>query len=178
MYSENWLILFEVKDTADVQSVEITNELKIATVHVNKVDAQTGEAILSKDFAFTLYSDEACTEKIMTVAGNTADGYAEFDLTYAIWFIKETSAPEGYLLSDEVVKVEYNDNGLFVNDVLVEAGEDGYYSIVYLNQLMPVIHIPKTGDDSHITEISLASLLSGAGMILLILLKRRKEEMN
>ena len=171
-------IEFTVEDNGLNQHIDMVDELKIATVHVNKVDAQTGQAILSKDFAFTLYSDAECTEEILTVAGNTIDGYAEFDLTYGIWFIKETSAPEGYLLSDEIVKVEFNDDGLFVNDELVEAGEDGYYSIIYLNQLMPVIHIPDTGDNSHIAEISLAALLSGAGMILLILLKRRKEEMN
>ena len=171
-------IVFTVEDNGENQLITVTDEIKIATVHVNKVDAQTNEPILSKDFAFTLYSDAECTEEILTVAGNTKDGYAEFELTYGTWFIKESSAPEGYRLSDEVVKVEYNDAGLFVNGELVEAGEEGYYSIVYLNQLMPVIHIPDTGDNSHIAEISLAALLSGAGMILLILMKHRKEEMN
>ena len=171
-------IIFTVEDNGENQLITVTDEIKIATVHVNKVDGQTNEPILSKDFEFTLYSDSECMNEVLTVAGNTVDGYAEFELTYGVWYIKETSAPEGYLLSDEIVKVEFNDDGLFVNGEIVEAGEDGYYSIVYLNQLMPVIHIPNTGDDSHITEISLAALLSGAGMILLFLLKRRKEEMN
>ena len=150
----------------------IMNELKIATVHVNKVDAQTGEAILSKDFAFTLYSDAECTEEILTVAGNTKDGYAEFELTYGTWFIKESSAPEGYRLSDEVVKVEYNDNGLFVNGELVEAGEDGYYSIAYLNTILPDDSV-KT-DDSTPLQSYLIAMLCSLFAFIFILLKHRK----
>ncbi|WP_071441739.1 MSCRAMM family protein [Traorella massiliensis] len=150
----------------------IMNELKWAYVHVNKIDSQTGEAILSKDFAFTLYSDAECTEEILTVAGNTKDGYAEFDLTYGTWYIKETSAPQGYRLSDEVVKVEYNDAGLFVNGELVEAGEEGYYSIAYLNTILPDDSV-KT-DDSTPLQSYLIAMLCSLFAFIFILLKHRK----
>lgn len=150
----------------------IMNDLKWASVHVNKIDSQTGEAILSKDFAFTLYSGEACTEEIMTVAGNTEDGYAEFKLPYGVWYIKETSAPEGYRLSSEVVKVEYNDAGLFVNGELVEAGEEGYYSIAYLNTILPDDSV-KT-DDSTPLQSYLIAMLCSLFAFIFILLKHRK----
>ena len=150
----------------------IMNELKWAYVHVNKIDSQTGEAILSKDFAFTLYSDAECTEEILTVAGNTEDGYAEFELTYGIWYIRETSAPEGYRLSSEVVKVEYNDAGLFVNGELVEAGEEGYYSIAYLNTILPDDSV-KT-DDSTPLQSYLIAMLCSLFAFIFILLKHRK----
>ena len=150
----------------------IMNELKWASVHVNKIDSQTGKAILSKHFAFTLYSDAECTEEIMTVAGNTVDGYAEFELPYGTWFIKETSAPQGYRLSDEVVKVEFNDKGFFVNDVLVEAEEDGYYSIAYNNTTLPSDSV-NTGD---YTPISFYLLIAISSLMILVyfIIKQRK----
>ena len=111
---------------------------RVPKILVNKVDAQTGQNIISKDFEFTSYEDSECTDEIETVEANTTDGTALFMVDYGTTYIKETAAPEGYGLSDEVVKVEVNDEGLFVNDQKVEPNEEYIYSIRYK---LSLIHI-------------------------------------
>ena len=59
---------------------------------------------------------------------------------------KETKAPKGYMLSDEVVKIEINDKGVFANgEKLTE--ENDVYSILYQNSLLPSVF---TGDTKSI----------------------------
>ena len=70
------------------------------------MDSVTKENIKSKDFKFTMYSDPECKDVLAVVNGNTETGIATFKgITYGTYYIKETSAPEGYKLSDEVKKV-------------------------------------------------------------------------
>ena len=47
---------------------------------------------------------------------------------------------EGYKLSDEVVKVKFTDEGLFVNDKEVHVDDNHRYSIVYQNVLLPSVN--------------------------------------
>lgn len=124
-------------------SVAIVNELLLTQIQVNKVDSQTNLPVLSKDFQFTMYSDKECTQVLDVVNADTEDGTATFkDVVYGqIVYIKETSAPEGYLLSDEVKEIT-------LNMELEGIGE--IHSFVYLNDLMPIIvtEIP-TGDNAN-----------------------------
>lgn len=106
---------------------------------VNKVDQETGNNILQNEFAFTSYEDEECKNSIETVQANIENGTALFELDYGITYIKETSAPKGYQLSTEVVKVEINDNGLFINDEKVEVDETNIYSFVFKNAEIPTV---------------------------------------
>lgn len=58
---------------------------------------------------FGLYSDSACTNRITTAT--SSDGKIKFDyLVPNAYYVKEISAPEGYLLNDEVVKVTVTSN--------------------------------------------------------------------
>ena len=57
-----------------------------------------------KDFAFTAYADKECKQEIKSVHADVESGTATFDLRYGEYWIKETAAPKGYLLSDEVVE--------------------------------------------------------------------------
>jgi len=109
---------------------------QLPKIAVDKVDAATGVAITSNDFQFTSYSDPECKEKLDVVAGNITDGTATFEVDYGITYIKETGAPMGYMLSDEVVKVEINDEGMYVNDSKVDPGDDLIYHYVYNNTLL------------------------------------------
>lgn len=109
---------------------------------VNKVDSLTGQNIKSNKFEFSSYSQENCaaSSKIETVAGNEQDGTAEFLIRYGTTYIKESKAPQGYNLSDEVVKVKFTDEGLFVNDKEVKVDDDHRYSIVYQDVMLPSVN--------------------------------------
>ena len=109
---------------------------------VNKVDSVTGQNIKSNKFEFTSYSQENCAEssKLETIAGDQETGTAEFLIRYGTTYIKESSAPQGYKLSDEVVKVKFTDEGLFVNDKEVHVDDNHRYSIVYQNVMLPSVN--------------------------------------
>lgn len=162
-------IHFTVKDG---QIVTMENKLYKRDIQVNKVDEATDKAIVSKEFEFTMYADADCTEAIKTVQGNTEDGTALFnDITYGTYYIKETKAPKGYKLSDEVVKVEVRANGdVYVNDKEIEA-ENDIYSFVYYNSLLPAV---STGADSNVNMLFTVSIAS-LGCVALILLKKKKD---
>lgn len=113
---------------------------------VNKVDSVTGQNIKSNKFEFSSYSQENCADssKLETIAGDEQTGTAEFLIRYGTTYIKESKAPKGYKLSDEVVKVEFTDKGLFVNGKEVKVDDEHRYSIVYQNALLPSVNTGTT----------------------------------
>lgn len=137
----------------------------LPVVEVNKVDAQTGKNIVSKEFEFSSYSDPECTDKIQTVAGNEQDGIADFVVTYGTTYIRETKAPQGYGLSDEVVKVDFTEDGLFVNDKEIEPENEYIYSIVYMNSLLPVIQTGASNDIMLFIVAGLGIIVSLGGLM-------------
>ncbi len=144
------------------QTIKVDKKVLLLTdIQVNKVDSRTMKPIISKDFEFTLYSDQECKNVLKTVHANTKDGTATFkDLTFGTYYIKETKAPLGYLLSKEVKKVD-------VNYQLDGVGE--IHSFVYRNTLEPIT--VKTGDNTMIGVFVAVGLLS---LGCLIVLKRRE----
>ena len=147
-------------------SLNMTDELILTDIQVNKVDSQTLKPILSKDFEFTLYSDKECTKALDVVSGNTTDGTATFkDLKYGIYYIKETKAPLGYELSTEVKEIVINDNLEGVGSV---------HSFKYLNTLLPVT-ITKTGDNQSLGLYAGLAAVSILGLGYIILKRKRKE---
>ena len=107
-------------------------------VKVNKVDSATMENITSSAFEFTMYSDPECKKEIKVQAGDEKTGVAEFSVAYDTVYIRESKAPEGYQLSDEVVKVQFTDGWkMLVNDREVKDEGNFVYSIVYQDALLP-----------------------------------------
>ncbi len=150
---------------------------QLPKIEVNKVDKSTKKNITSKEFEFTAYSDPECKEKIETVKGDTAEGTALFMVDYGVTYIKETKAPQGYILSDEVVKIEVNDQGIFVNDEEVTEEDKLLYSIVYENAMMPAF--AKKVPTSTATNLSLYLALlgiAGGSAIFIIKLKKKAEK--
>ncbi|MDY5232078.1 MAG: SpaA isopeptide-forming pilin-related protein [Faecalicoccus sp.] len=135
----------------------------LPVVEVEKVDSATGKNITNNQFEFTSYSDAACTQKIQTVAGDTNEGTADFTVTYGAIYIKETKAPQGYLLSDEVVKVEFTDDGMYINDKFMDPTEDDYiYQIIYKNSIQPSVN---TGTNQHLYWFIGLAVLSAGGVL-------------
>lgn len=136
-------------DTDEIFQYDVTVEPKhtaLPHILVNKVDSVTGQNIKSNKFEFTSYSQENCAEssKLETIAGDEQTGTAEFLIRYGTTYIKESKAPQGYKLSDEVVKVEFTDKGLFVNGKEVKVDDEHRYSIVYQNVLLPSVNTGTT----------------------------------
>jgi len=86
-------------------------------------------------------------------------------------YLKETKSPNGYLLSEKVVKIEINDNGVFADEELLEE-DSSICTISYSNEKEPVI---KTGTDINydlVLCIAIISLICVA--IGVITLKKQK----
>lgn len=132
---------------------------------VRKVDYYDKRSIL-KEAEFTLYADAECTEVIKTEKTDPKDGIASFDgLLYQTVYIKETKAPAGYQLSDEVVKVT-------IDDAWVK-GDDGLRTIVYADRPLPTSGGPDTGDHTSVAEWI---FLLGVSTCTAFFLLRRKHE--
>ena len=137
----------------------------LPALHVQKVDYYDHKSIL-KEAEFTLYSDAECTEVIKTEKTDPKDGVASFDgLLYQTVYIKETKAPAGYQLSDEVVKVTIDDE--WVN------GDDKLRTIVYADRPLATSGGPDTGDH---TSVAGWIFLLGVSTCTAFFLLRRKHE--
>ena len=144
---------------------------------VNKVDSVTGQNIKSNKFEFTSYAQENCanSSKIETIAGNPESGTAEFLIRYGTTYIKESKAPQGYKLSDEVVKVEFTDKGLFVNGKEVKVDDEYRYSIVYQNVLLPSVNTG-TAKNKDMMYMMLGIVVIALGASIATVRKIRKSE--
>lgn len=147
--------------------VEIKEQPVLTDIEVQKVDAQTKKVIRSKDFEFTMYSDEECKNAITTVSADKTAGTATFkDLRYGTYYIKETKAPTGYLLSNEVKKVVIDDN-------LENVGKT--YSFIYQDTPMPTTGV-KTGDGTDIQKFTALTGISGIVLLICVILIIRKKK--
>lgn len=161
---------FTVSTEKTTQKVVMKDAPILASVMVNKVDSVTGENIISRDFEFTIYSDPECKNEITTVNANTEDGTALFaDLRYGTYYIKETKAPLGYELSDEVVEVIINDEGVFANDKELSE-ENGVYSFEYQNTLLPSLF---TGDNNRVMMYVTIGIIAVIFIIAMIIIKKK-----
>lgn len=111
-------------------------------IQVNKVDSVTKKNITNKDFEFTMYEDEDCTKELKTVKGDKKKGVAVFEeVTFGTFYVKETKAPKGYKLSDEVVKVVIDDS--------FASSEKQTETIIYQNTPLPAGGGVNTGDTTN-----------------------------
>ncbi len=165
-------ITFTVTTEKETQLIEMKDMPILKSVQVEKIDKDTGEHIKSNKFTFGIFEDEECTKLIKEACANEFEGTALFeDLRYGTFYIKELKAPLGYKLSDQVVKIEINDKGVFADGVSLEETE-GIYSFVYYNSLLPAV---QTGNETNyalllgIAAIATVGIIGGT-----ILLKRKK----
>lgn len=156
-------------DTDEIFQYDVTVEPKhtaLPRILVNKVDSVTGQNIKSNKFEFTSYAQENCanSSKIKTIAGDPETGTAEFLIRYGTTYIKESSAPQGYKLSDEVVKVKFTDEGLFVNGKVVKVDDEHRYSIVYQNVLLPSVNTGTTKNKDMMYMIGIVIIALGVSI--------------
>lgn len=167
-------------DEDELFQYDVTVEPKhtaLPRILVNKVDSVTGQNIKSNKFEFTSYAQENCADssKLETIAGDQETGTAEFLIRYGTTYIKESKAPQGYKLSDEVVKVEFTDKGLFVNGKEVKVDDEHRYSIVYQNVLLPSVNTG-TAKNKDMMYMMLGVVVIALGASIATVRKIRKSE--
>ena len=168
-------ITFTVSTDKETQVVEMKDMPILKSVRVEKIDKDTKEHIKSNKFTFGIYEDEACTKLIKEVGANTDNGTALFDnLRYGTYYIKEIKAPQGYKLSDQVVKIEINDKGVFADGVSLEE-KDNVYSFEYYNSLLPLI---QTGNETNYVLLGSIAVISLIGIITGIITLKKKHTEN
>lgn len=146
VYEEGRLIFFH--DDLDDEN----QSLDIITIRIDKVDSETDVRL--KDAGFSMYDLDG---NLLDSQDTNEEGIATFRIFEGETVeLKETRAPEGYLRSDEVIRVTGT------------KGIDGnLYTIVYPNDLMPVIVLPATGiSNSPIITISIFLVLFGIALVL------------
>ena len=143
----------------------------LRSVQVEKIDKDTGEHIKSNKFTFGIYEDEECTKLIKEAGANEYEGTALFEgLRFGTYYIKEIKAPLGYKLSDQVVKIEINDKGVFADGVSLEEN-NGVYSFEYYNSLLPII---QTGNEMNYALLLVIGAIAITGIIGGIILLKKK----
>lgn len=138
-------------------------------IEVRKVDKKTKKNITNKDFEFTMYEDEDCTKELAVEKGNKKNGTATFkEVTFGTYYLKETKAPKGYKLSEEVVKVVIDDS-FATSDKQVK-------TIVYYNTPLPAK--VQTGDQTQTGLLIGLTVLSGSIVLIGVTrkFKNRKEQ--
>ncbi len=144
----------------------------LKTLQLIKLDKKT-EEVIKDNFTFGLYVDKECTQLIQQVDSNAKEGTITFkDLRYGEYFIKEISAPNGYVLSDKVIKVKINDKCVFVAGKNIEE-KDSVYSFTFYNKPIPKI---QTGNEMNYFILLGSIIISALGITTgIILLKRNKK---
>lgn len=157
-YHEATDIEFEVKAIGDVQKITMADEKIYSFIKIKKVDAEDHEKVLA-GAEFTMYSDEGCTQELAK-ASTGDDGIALLDhIEYQTVFIKETKAPDGYHLSDDMAVININDDWI---------AEDNEKTIIWADHIIEIVN---TGMQSY---DYLVGLFFGSLALLTVLAKKRK----
>lgn len=166
-------IIFIMSSNKEIQTI-IMRDIPIQkAVQIVKKDSNTNE-IIKANFVFGIYEDERCTKLIKEVKSDKNIGTVTFGgLVYGTYYIKETKAPKGYQLSNQIVKIEINDKGIFVDNELIQ--EDNHIStITYKNKPIPKI---QTGSDINCLLLMGTMIVSLLGIIIgMIAIKRNRKK--
>lgn len=157
-------IEFTVRNDKETQLVVMKDIPILKTIKIIKADSETKEIIKAK-FKFGIYEDQECTKLIKEVDSVPENGTVIFnDLTYGTYYIKEIEAPNGYLLSDKIVKIEINDKGTFADGELLK-DDKSICTFTYYNQQIPMI---QTGNERNYTLLLSSLLISLSGLLFII----------
>ena len=153
--------LFEMKDMPILKNIKIV-----------KKDIDTQE-VIKDDFKFGIFEDAECTKLIKEIESDRENGTVTFEnLRYGTFFIKETQAPNNYQLSDEILKLEINDQGVFINGQVFDEA-DSTVTFTYYNRRIPEI---QTGNEVNYALLGTNLIISLAGIITgIVMIKRKKK---
>lgn len=158
-------IKFVVNSDNKIQKIIMKDELILKNISIVKIDAKTKESIRD-NFIFAIYEDLECTKMIKEVKSNKENGKVIFDdLSFGTYYIKEIQAPDNYELSNRIVKIEINDEGIFVDDNKIEE-KNNTIEFDFENEKL---EIPDTGDKINIKMLCIIVCLSLIGIMYIFL---------
>ncbi len=172
-YEQAESITFTVSYDKQTQLIQMQDMPILKTIKLVKTDSETKE-IIKADFKFGIYEDLECTRLIKEVTSDKENGTATFeDLRYGEYYIKELEAPNGYQLSDKIVKIEINDKGTFADEELLEDNES-ICEFTYYNKPIPKI---QTGNETNYLFLIISIIISLLGITTgIIILKKSKQK--
>ena len=163
-------LTYTYKNSFGVESDPITRTRKVKTFQfkVKKTDT-SGNVITDAVAGFTLYTDSTCntpyTNEVITGEVTTTAGIATFKgLAPATYYVKETTAPNGYNLNSHVFPITISDNGTVTGDGVTD------------NQLTVVdtkIIVPNTGGEGTLIFTIIGISLIAVAAILFIIYKKK-----
>lgn len=138
------------KTTVDfVNRYEYADTAEMVVFSAVKQSSKDGKALAGAEF--TVYSDKDCKTSVATAATD-ANGKLAFGFKSAgSFYLKETKAPSGYVLSDKVVELTVSNKGYVVNRVENEDQTD-------TTTIVPVLELTVKG----------AELLTGSTSMFLL----------
>lgn len=141
-------------------------------LEIHKVDAQTKQVIKKKPFAFEAYKDSSQNEVFSKSVDIKGEGKVSFVLDEETLYIKETSAPKGYRLSDEMIKVTYDGKAIYINGQKQEHKEGQPIIYTWENAKIPVV---KTSVDFPLMTWIVVGAFALSGLIVLIIIKKNQK---
>lgn len=165
-------INFTVTTDKETQLVEMKDMPILKNIKIVKKDIDTQE-VIKDDFKFGIFEDAECTKLIKEIESDKENGTVTFEnLRYGKFFIKETQAPNNYQLSDEILKIEINDQGIFINGQVFDEA-DSTVTFTYYNRRIPEI---QTGNEVNYALLGTNLIISLAGIITgIVMIKRKKK---
>ncbi|MDE8245134.1 SpaA isopeptide-forming pilin-related protein [Erysipelothrix rhusiopathiae] len=135
---------------ADLEDKDQT--LEIITIRMNKKDSISFKPLVGAEFTMFDLEGNALEVKL-----TDESGIAEFKIIEGETVeLKETKAPEGYLLSDEVIRVTGS-----------KEIDGNLYTVEYLNDLLPIVILPSTGVDTPVFPlVAIAMIIIGFYLVL------------
>ena len=165
-------INFTVTTDKETQLVEMKDMPILKNIKIVKKDIDTQE-VIKDDFKFGIFEDAECTKLIKEIESDKENGTVTFEnLRYGKFFIKETQAPNNYQLSDGILKIEINDQGIFINGQVFDEA-DSTVTFTYYNRRIPEI---QTGNEVNYALLGTNLIISLAGIITgIVMIKRKKK---
>ena len=186
------LTIERLKETSTTKPTNLEEDIKAkgtqvinsppVDVTIKKTD-EYGNVIAASGVKFGLYYDKECTEKVGTGEYLTdSTGKAIFEDLYigGVYYVKELTAPEGYLKAPDVQKFEV----LAEDNIKVETGQtylskDGTgKSLVMKMKNIRLYDLPATGGIGIYPIVMIGFCLTAVPLIyaLYVLIQRRKRE--
>lgn len=145
-----------------------------ASLRLHKMDEDKGADSYLSGAEFALYSDSNCNEREKTIYEDSISGIYSLELSDLeqgkTYYLKEIKAPEGYLISDTVYTMTFNNEG----NVTLKDGEKNVLTDIgqaYLIANKRSYELPETGGTG-----TLMYIFGGIAMIagaLIYVIKRR-----
>ena len=117
LYNKNNEVLLNHFDLEDEnQSINI---LPVYDFEIRKIDTDK-KTLIQQPFTFTVFRDQEC-EILLYVLNSNINGKIIWEnVENGIYYLQETKAPEGYIRKDDIIKIDVNSEGVFLNDKKIE----------------------------------------------------------